>query len=154
MTGDLVAAAAVDASLILNPATGEIADANDPAQVITILASLRDLIAVAVEQRRNAEAALAEHARTLGTRTFEIDGQKVEVRGGDRVEYDPDILEQLLDVGLPEERWNALVKLEVKTKIDGHVARQLAGANERYAAIVEKAKTVVPGNLYVKVDAR
>ena len=152
---DLVAVAALDTSLILNPATGEIADANDPEQVVDILTALRELQTQVYEQRKNAEFALAVYAKTLGTKTFEIGDHKIEVSPEQKLDYDSadiEILEQLLELGLPDERWNKLVRQEVVSKVDGRVARQLASANDAYAEVIDKAVPIkqVPLRVLVK----
>lgn len=152
MTKDLVAqVAAEDADVLVNPATGEIISAADIPHVVDFLAQIRDHAKLVQEARKHAEQILAEHARQVGAKTFEVDGRKVEVRDGDKTEYDPDILEQLLELGLPEERWNALVRQEVSYKVDGRVAKQIASANEAYGEVVRNAARTTPGNLYVKV---
>jgi hypothetical protein len=154
VTQDLVAqVAAQDQSMVIHPGTGEIAPADDPVAVALLLGQLRDHAKSVQDARKLAEQILAEHARVAGTKTLRLDGCTVTVRDGDKIGWDIEVLEQLLDAGLPDARWNELVKQEVTVKVDARVAKQIAAANETYAAIVEKAQTREPGNLYVSVSS-
>jgi hypothetical protein len=65
----------------------------------------------------------------------------VKVRvGGATVEeeYDIAILHELIDAGLPEERWAELVTYE--PRVDGRIIQQLK-RNPTYAAVIELAVT-------------
>jgi hypothetical protein len=96
---------------------------------------------------------LAEHARVIGAKTFELDGRKITVRDQDKIGWDVEVLERLLEVGLPAARWDELVEQTVALKVNTRVATQLASANEQYAEIIGKAQTREPGNLYVSVTS-
>lgn len=153
MSSDLVAQiAAQDESVLIQPATGEIIDTADASQVARFLQDVRELGKLVADARKRAEYHLAEYATRVGTKTFELDGRKITVRDGDKISWDVDVLEQLVEAGLPEDRFNKLVTPVVTYKVDGRVAKQLAAANPVYAEIIGKAQTREPGNLYVAVS--
>lgn len=154
MSGDLVAADAVDTSLIVHPGTGEAVPADQADQVARILDELREHGKKVQEQRRNAELALADYARTVGAKTFELAGFKVAIRDQDTITWDIDTLERLLELGLPEDRWNQLVEQTISLKVNTRVAKQLAAANPTYADVIEKAQERADGRLYVSVVPR
>jgi len=52
---------------------------------------------------------------------------------------------------LPQDRYEQLVTEVVTHKVDARVAKQLAGSNPAYAAIIERARRVDPKPWSVKV---
>lgn len=103
---------------------------------------------------RDAEGWLAEESRTMGTKTFHTDYGKVELSGGETTEYDPEVLmEALREAECPEERIAEAVVETVTRRVDKRVLRQLAGANEKYAAAAEKAATKIETPLKASVSA-
>jgi len=65
-----------------------------------------------------------------------------------------DVLEELLEAGLPEERYNDLVIQEVSYKVSGLEAKRIAAANPEYASIIERARQRVQKAPYVKVSKK
>jgi len=49
---------------------------------------------------------------------------------------------KLLDAGLPEARYDALVKQEITHKVNANEAKRIGGTNPQYAEIIERAKTL------------
>lgn len=88
-----------------------------------------------------------------GKKTLEFNGVKAELRGGTEIVWDIETLEQLRDLGLPEERMDELVKAEVTYKVNTAVAKQLAAANSDYAAVIASAKTEIPKAQYVSIKS-
>lgn len=133
---------------------GELVDLTDAAQCVTALAAIRDL----EQQLRDAKAALTDaivsEAMRLGTKTLELpSGMKAVVSGGTETIWDVEVLERLLDAGLPRERFDELVTVEVTTKVNAREADRIS-ANPDYAEIVERAKTVVDRPRYVTLKRR
>lgn len=139
---DLVPATNTD--VVVSPGTGELVDLRDPAAVARALRDLR----AHDQQIRTAKSiltdALAAEAERQGSKTLHLEGVgKVEMQGGpgSSLHWDIDMLDLLREEGLPEERWNQLVTMEVSYKINASVAKSIAGANARYAEIISAAQT-------------
>ena len=116
-----------------------------------MLTEIRELEARLKDLKGALTEALGQEFSRQGTKTIELDGIKAELRGGSETVWDFDVLEQLLDVGLPSERYAALVTTEITQSCNAFVAKQLASVNEEYAAIIESAKTTIPKSFYVSV---
>lgn len=133
---------------------GEIVDLGDAPQCVSALAAIRDL----EQQLREAKAVLTEaivdECLRRGTKTLEMPaGMKAVVSGGSETVWDVEVLERLLDAGLPRDRWDDLVTVEVTTKVSAREADRIA-ANPAYAEIIERAKTVVERPRYVTLKHR
>lgn len=131
--------------------TGEIISLDDPAEVATGIAHLREISNLAKDGLRILTAAVVEQAERMGKKTIQAGGSKLELRGGSEVEWDLEVLEELHDAGLPDERFGDLVKTEISYKVDAAVARQIEGANARYAEIIGRARRRVEKPYYVSV---
>jgi hypothetical protein len=135
-------AVTADTALVL-PHSGELINLNDAPVVAGHLRELRDLESKIREAKGILTEALAAEAQRQGKKTLYLDTGKVEITGGPEsyLQWDLDILEELLKAGLPEERWNELVTVEVSYKVDAAVAKQIEGAgNSDYALIVGRAR--------------
>ena len=118
-----------------------------------------DLIGRLREYRREAltalqacEAILIEASRVRGTKTLRYGATTATIYGGPQTDYDLEVLAELRDLGLPEERWNALVKETVSYKVDARVAKQIEGSgNEDYARVIQASRRVSEAPLRVKV---
>lgn len=136
---------------LLNPITGELVPTSNVVQVAATLEALREYrdrlnVAIAVFSEP-----LIMESRRLGTRTLTAGALRAEVSSDHEIEWDLDALAKLLDVGLPQERYDELVRATVTYKVNGTVARQLAGASPEYAAVIERAKVRIPKRQYVTV---
>lgn len=155
-----------------NLLTGELVDRSDMGQVVGYLDQLN-------EHRRKVSALIREigdivieHARTHGTKTIHAEVRlppdpranaetqkhlpsvvrlKAVVSGGPEVDWDVSRLEDLLQAGLPQDRWNELVSIEQTFKINANVAKSIAASNPAYAEIIESAKGITPKPERVRV---
>lgn len=131
------------------PTTGEIVDAGDPEACLRALSEVRELESRLKELKAELTDALAREFSRQGTKTMELGGYKAELRGGTQVVWDVEVLEELRDLGLPDDRMNALVTPEVTYRVNASVAKQIAAANTSYAGVITRAKTEVPKASYV-----
>ena len=138
---------------IVCPGTGELVSLDDAPAVARALRALREFKRDVEDARSVLEAALIGESERQGTKTLHLDGLTASISADTAVEWDVTVLLRLLEAGLPAERYAALVTEEVSYKVDGRVAAQIAGANERYAEIVAAAKNRVPKRPYVRVEA-
>lgn len=139
---------------IANPLTGELVKTDDVqglAQAILSLKERRNHLSDVITAFTDAAAA---QSRLLGQRTFHYEGFTLEVGADTDLEWDVEALLQLRDLGLPEERYNELVTAKVEYRVNGTVARQIAGANPEFAAVIEAAKRRVPKRPSASVKQR
>lgn len=129
---------------ILQPLTGELVPADDLAAVAAALDALR-------EHKRQVDVAIAAFteaavaiSRAQGTKTLRAGATTVRVGSDTKIQWDVTELAKLRKAGLPEDRYNELVTEQVEYKVNGSVARQIAGSNPAYAKIIERAKVRVP----------
>ena len=135
------------------PLTGELVPLGEPARVARALAEVRELKGQLEQARRVLEQALVQEAQRLGRKTLELEGAKVTIAGGRKLVWDVSKLLELREHGLPEERIDELVRPVVEYKVDGRVARELAGAgNPEYARIIDEARVYEPRPWYARVE--
>lgn len=138
---------------LLNPFTGELVSTGDLARVAATLDDLRE-----IRQKLNdavavfTEAVIAE-SRRVGSKTLTAGAVKLELSADSTIEWDVEELLKLRDLGLPEARYDELVQQTVSFKVNGSVARQLEGASEEYASIIQRARVRVPRRQYVSTRA-
>lgn len=138
---------------ILNPVTGALIAVNDLEAVGTNILMLRNVKAELERVVAELSAAAAEESKRQGTRTLTAGPVRLVVSADTEIAWDIAALrERLTDAGCPPERLGKLIKVTVEEKVDAAVARQLAGANPHYAAIVEACQSRVPKRSYVKVE--
>ncbi len=125
---------------VLNPLSGELVPAAETARVAEALAAMRQMRRSLLEGVHAAEAILRAESERQGTKTLRYGARKIVVNSKSELVWDVEILNELLDAGLPEDRFNDLVTTLVDYKVDARVARQLEGANPEYAAIIERAR--------------
>ncbi len=137
---------------VLNPVTGELIPAEDVNGVAEAVKGLRALNAQIRDAIADATVILVEESRRQGTKTLALQDVTVEIRGGTETVWDEDKLHDDLEaLGLPKERLRALIVPYLTYKVDARVAKQLAGANEDYAKVIESAKSTVEKPFYVRV---
>lgn len=138
--------AVVDAAPLelVQPLTGELIRADDVAGVGEAIRALR-------EHKRNVDTAISaftlaaiEQSRAMGTKTLHAGGVTIKVSADSEIEWDVTELVKLLDAGLPAERYADLVTETLTYKVNANVAKQIEGANEKYAPIIERARRRVP----------
>lgn len=133
------------------PTTGEVISLDDPSGCLRALTEIRDLEAKLRDAKGALTEALSAEFSRLGTKTIELDGVKVELKGGSETVWDVEVLERLRDLGLPDERMAALVTTEITYKVNASVAKQIAAANEQYAEVIERAKSTIPKASYITI---
>ena len=116
-----------------------------------MLTEIRDLESQLREAKAALTDALAAEFSRRGTKTLELNGMKASLSGGSEVIWDIEVLDELRDLGLPEDRMDALVTTEVTHKVNASVAKAIAAANPNYAEVIERAKNVIPKAVYVTV---
>lgn len=137
---------------IVIPGTGELVSLDDPAQVAAALTALKQHTTNVSAVRHLLEAVLAEESERQGTKTLRIGDYVATIGPGSDLDWDLDELAKLRDAGLPEERYNALVKTTVDYKVDARVASQIEKANPDYARIIGNARIRIPKRASVRVD--
>jgi hypothetical protein len=133
------------------PQTGELLSLDDAAGCLRVLTEIRDLETKLREAKAELTTALSAEFSRQGTKTLEIGGVKAELRGGTEVVWDIEVLGELRNLGLPEERMDALVTAEVTYRVNANVAKQLASVNPLYASVIERAKSTIPKASYVSI---
>jgi hypothetical protein len=134
------------------PGSGEVVDLREPAQVAYGLQALRELKRQLDGLRSLLEALLRLESMRQGTKTLHLGSLEATVSGGDKLEWDVDLLGAgLRKAGCPEERIDELVQIKIKYRVDAGIARQLEAANPRYAAAIAAARRRVPAPWRVSV---
>jgi hypothetical protein len=134
------------------PGTGELVTLTDAASCAEALLRIRMLEGQLKHARGVLTERLVEESARLGTKTIPVGGGfNAVVSGGTQVTWDTEELEKLLDVGLPQERYDALVRMEVTVKVDARVAKQIADANPDYAVIIGRARQETEASYRVDV---
>ncbi len=137
---------------LLNPISGELVRTADAAAVAATLVDLKDLKNRVQAAIGAFSEAVIQESRRQGTKTLAVGGMTLKVSADSEVVWDVDFLmEGLRDAGLPEERINELVTMVVSYSVNGSVARQLAGASEKYAEVIEASKSRRQKTQYVSV---
>lgn len=133
------------------PTTGEVISLDDAAGCLRVLTEIRELEARLKEAKSELTSALQVEFSRQGTKTLDMAGFRAELRGGSEVVWDIEVLEELRDLGLPEDRMEALIKTEVSFRVDSNQAKRIAAANPQYAEVIERARKVLPKASYVTV---
>lgn len=137
--------------VLVHPRTGELVPVDSPDACAKLLGEVRELEGNLRELKSELTAALTAEFSRQGKKTLELGGVKAVLGGGSEIVWDVEILQELLGLGLPEERMNELVTAEVSYKVNASVAKQIAGANQEYAEVVARAQTTIPKTAYVSL---
>ena len=134
------------------PGIGEIVPLDDPQKVAFALDGIRDLERNLKEIKSELTAAIVEASKVQGTKTLHLDGLDAIVKSGTKVEYDPIAIELgLREAGMPEERIREIVKETVSYSVDAVKAKQAAGANPAYAAVIAANQQTIESPPYVTI---
>lgn len=133
------------------PVTGELVSLEDAAACGRALGDIRRLEQHLRDLKTLLTDSVVAECQRQGTKTLRLDDMTLTMSGGETVQWDIEVLEQLLDAGLPQERFDALVKTEVTYKVSAAEAKRLA-VNPEYADIIEKARTVLHAPFRVSVS--
>lgn len=137
---------------VVVPFTGEIVELAEPDRVALALETVRRLKRELDDARAVLEDALRYESERAGSRTLHLGELTAVVTGGEKVEYDAEqVLAQLRDAGLPEDRLNELVGVRVEYRVDQRVARSVAASNPTYAAALDRCRRVVPAPWRVQI---
>jgi hypothetical protein len=143
--------AAVEPDEVVIPFTGELVRRDDPKACATALDDIRKMETALKELKGWLTRAVVAESARQGKKTLALDDLTVVVQGGYGLEWDVSELLRLLDLGLPEERFNALVTEEITYRVSAAEAKRIAAANPEYAAVIERARSEVPKNHWIKV---
>lgn len=127
---------------LLDVRTGELVPAT-PSKAVELLYAARELRAKMLGLVKDCEAVLLEESRRQGTKTLHLPEGTAEISGGSALEWDLGTLMDLLEVGLPQERYDELVIATTTYKVDARVAKQLESANPAYAEVIGRARSYV-----------
>jgi histone H3/H4 len=137
---------------VLDFASGELIPATDTPRIAAYLADIRELERGPLKDAKRACAIILEdELRRQGIKTVHYGRLDVTMSEEKEIVWDMEILEELREAGLPEERFGELVKEEVSYKVSAAVAKQIAAANETYAEIIGRARTDVDKGARVSV---
>lgn len=127
---------------LLDVRTGEIVPAT-PSKAVELLYAAREMRAKMLGLVKDCEAVLLEESRRQGTKTLHLPEGTAEITGGSAPDWALGTLTELLDLGLPQERYDELVVATTTYKVDARVAKQLEGANPEYAEVIGRARSYV-----------
>jgi hypothetical protein len=138
---------------VVFPVTGEIVSLSDPAACARTIADVVDLIENLKDLKSVLDTGILDEYVRVGTKTLHLEGGfTATITTPSEIVWDHDVLLELLDAGLPKERYDRLVKEEVRRKVDQSVVKQLEGANPQYKAIIDRARNRIPKREYVKIE--
>lgn len=123
--------------------TGELVALDDPASCAHALARVREMESFLKEAKGAITQALVEEAERRGNNTIECaDGSRIQVKRSYDLGWDTEKLEQdLLALGMPEERIREIIVPKVEYVVKAVEANKAAKANPQYAEVIESAKT-------------
>lgn len=139
---------------LVQPLSGELVPADDVAGLARALAALREHRDRVNDAIAMFTAAAAEESARQGTRTLTADGWEIKLGPDTEINWDMEVLLELRTAGLPEDRFDQLVRATVEYKVDGRVVRQLEAASPVYAEIIDRARSRVPKRQYASVPPR
>lgn len=134
----------VEQQAFLVPLVGTVVSLQAAGQVAQALSDVRDMEAQLRDAKRILTDALVSEAVARGTKTIHLDDVTVEIRGGSEIVWDVQELEAgLLSAGAPQSLVDEIISTEITYKVDARRASRAAGANPRYAEVVERARNEV-----------
>jgi hypothetical protein len=138
---------------LMVPGIGEIVALDDPKQVAVALDGVRDLERQLRLVKTELTNALVYASQVEGTKTLHLEGVKATIKSGSETVYDAEQIEiGLREAGMPEERIREIVVETVTYAVAGVKAKQAAGANPAYAAVIEAHKRTEEKAPYVTIS--
>lgn len=128
---------------LLDVRSGELVTAT-PQKAAELIVAARDMRGRLLGLVKDCEAVLLDESKRQGTKTLRFSEGTATVTGGTDLAWNLDILLQLRERGLPEERYNELVVATVTYRVDARIAKQLESANESYAEVIALARSYEP----------
>jgi hypothetical protein len=139
---------------VVLPTTGEVVDLGNPGACAAALDAIREMEDVVKGYKRLLTGVLIEESTRVGSKTLHFGGVTVEIKESVTTHWDLEILETLLEAGLPSERYDELVKAEVTYKVNKTESKRIAAANPAYAEIIDRACKEEPARIYASVVAK
>lgn len=141
--------------LMVFPTTGELIALDDPGQCARALYEIAELKWKIREMERRLREVMLEESIRIGSKTLHFpNGVTAKISTPAETQWDYHVLAELVQVGLPADRFEALVMAELTYKVNQSISRELSGANPVYAEIIDRAKTRVPRTPSVSVDRK
>ena len=135
------------------PTTGEVLSRDDPSGCARAYYEIRELETKLKLLRAALAEVIMEESIRQGSKTLHFEqGMTAKISTPMEIQWDHEILNELLEAGLPPDRFEALIKVDVQYKIDGSIIRELEGANPVYAGIIDRARTRFPRTASVSVS--
>lgn len=123
------------------PGIGEVVNLDDPRQVSLALDAVRDLERTLRAVKGELTRAIVHASEIAGTKTLYLEGVKAVVKSGPVTVYDAEAIEAgLRQAGMPEDRIREIVVETVTYSVAAVKAKQAAGANPAYAAVIDANK--------------
>lgn len=136
------------------PEIGEVVNLSDPDSCALAYDRLKQLGDQVNTLKQMLRTELVRHAKDYGANTMRLDHAEVEIGHPSELSWHMETLRELLDAGLPKERWEALVEVTVGHKVKASVANQIEKANPLYGEIIERARIRQPKPPTVSVALR
>jgi hypothetical protein len=115
---ELVATQVDETPTVMLPLTGAVVDLTKPVEVARALQDVRDMKRYLDDFRGLLEGVLRLEAQRQGTKTLHLGDVDAVVSGGEKAEYDTELLQELLRAaGLPEERCLRLLSRRSRTRL-------------------------------------
>lgn len=138
---------------LMVPGIGEIVPLDDPQKVALALDAVRDLERELRLVKAELTSAIVYASQVAGTKTLHLEGVKATIKSGTETIYDAEQIEiGLREAGMPENRIREIVKETVSYVVDAVKAKQAAGANPAYAAVIDAHKRVEEKTSYVTIS--
>jgi hypothetical protein len=150
LSDDLIVWEPPPGGVLVHPRTGELVPVDSPDACVKLLGEVRELERNLRELKGELTAALTVEFQRQGTKTLEFSGVKAVLGPTEETVWDIEILNELLDCGLPEARFNELVTTEITYKVNASVAKQLS-MNSEYASVITRAQSKIPKSGYVSL---
>lgn len=130
------------------PFSGEVVSRDDPGSCARVMFQIKEMERELKELRGILGDAILDESGRVGSKTLHFEeGFTATVSTPTEIHWDLEILAELLEAGLPPDRYEALVKPEVTYKVDGGIIRSLEGANPVYKEIIDRARQRFPKGL-------
>lgn len=140
-----------ETALIVIPITGEAIEFSDAHACARALQEVREIEARLRDVKRALTEGIIEESQRQGSKTLHFSGFDARINNPPTTVWDYEVLCELLEAGLPEERFADLVTTEISYKVNGNVAKSVASSNPDYKAIIDRAKATTYGQPTVSI---
>jgi hypothetical protein len=132
------------------PWSGEALSLTDTPAVARSLKEARQFKTELTRFIQGLEGVLLEHMDEHGKHTLRFGDTTI--RGDtntDDYDYDVTVLQELLDAGLPADRFSELVQQRVEFRVMKNVAKEVAASRPEYREILDRARVLKPKTRHV-----